>query len=162
MDIICFERILIANLAGRPMADITSLFSKRAFDSEMTRRLGQAYDCVLDALQDCGLPDIDEERVARHVISLAMQGERHVPRLCRETLKALAPSMSVLSRERREDIVYLRLAAKSVKRAVSRVHESIAVLNASVDLIAQVDQQLRAGLIFSSRHGVQHAISMET
>ena len=118
--------------------------------------LGVSIDCSITSsarfCTDCGtvIPSaLAVLSVAQHIISLAMQGERRPAWLCRGALKALAPSMTHVSDEHQEDIAYLRNAAISARRTALKIHESISVLSASLELIAQVDQQLRGHSILS-------------
>jgi hypothetical protein len=64
-------------------------FQDAAFDSEMTKIMGEAFDHACASLHDIGQPDLVKEVIARRIIEVAQTGERDPIRLSERALVAL-------------------------------------------------------------------------
>jgi hypothetical protein len=117
-------------------------FHTNAFEPEMVKRLCDAYDLAMEALQNRGQTDIKPEVVALHVMSLARQGVTNTTSLCLRTLRALSGESAVNADPRSGDIEYLRLVHAATKRTAQQIAHSLASLDASNALIARIDRQL--------------------
>ena len=71
------------------MASSLPFFQDAAFDSEMTRIMGEAFDHACASLHDIGQPDLVREVIARRIIEVAQTGERDPIRLSDRALVAM-------------------------------------------------------------------------
>jgi len=69
--------------------DILPFLNGRAFDEEETRLMSAAFDKARALMHDGGQPALVEELLAKRIIMLAAEGERHVERLARQALERL-------------------------------------------------------------------------
>jgi hypothetical protein len=65
------------------MARVIPLFHPRisAFDPEVTRAMGEAFDQAYRSLLDGGQSDVGKDTVARRIVEVAQTGERDTERL---------------------------------------------------------------------------------
>ena len=68
---------------------INQLLIGPAFDSEMTKNMGEAFDTACNELGGSGQPAVVKEIIAKRIINAARNGERDPHRLCDEALHAL-------------------------------------------------------------------------
>jgi hypothetical protein len=61
----------------------------RAYDPELTRIMGLAFDNALNGLHDSGQPAVVQEIIAKRIVDLAATGERDPVRLAAKALEAL-------------------------------------------------------------------------
>ena len=71
------------------MASSLPFFQDAAFDSDMTRIMGEAFDRACASLHDIGQPDLVREVIARRIIEVAQTGERDPIRLSDRALVAM-------------------------------------------------------------------------
>jgi len=71
------------------MTSITPFLSQHAFDPEITKLMGQAYDAAFGELGDRTPPALLKEIIAKRIIEAAEQGERDPKRLCASALDSL-------------------------------------------------------------------------
>jgi hypothetical protein len=71
------------------MSSHLPFFQDAAFDAEMTRIMGEAFDHACASLHDIGQPDLVREVIARRIIEVAQTGERDPIRLSQRALVAL-------------------------------------------------------------------------
>ena len=71
------------------MASSLPFFQDTAFDSDMTRIMGEAFDHACASLHDIGQPDLVREVIARRIIEVAQTGERDPIRLSARALVAM-------------------------------------------------------------------------
>jgi hypothetical protein len=69
--------------------DIIPFLEDRAFDTETTRVMGEAYEKARAGLHDKGQPHLVQEIVAKRIIDIAATGERNPTELARRALQAL-------------------------------------------------------------------------
>ena len=65
---------------------IVPYLNDAAFDSEITRAMGEAYDRVRKSLHDKGQPGVVQDIIARRIIEIARSGERDPSLLCERVL----------------------------------------------------------------------------
>ena len=71
------------------MNKIIQLFQDTAFDPELIRLMGQAYDKACQAMPASGQPAIVREIMAKEILQAANKGERDPRKLCEQALKAV-------------------------------------------------------------------------
>src|SRR5262249_11679577 len=117
-------------------------FHTNAVETEMAKRLCDAYDVVMEALRDSRQTDTKPEVVALHVMSVARQGVTNTTSLCLRTLRAVSGESAVNAKLRPSDIEYLRCVHAATKRTGQEVAQNLALLDGSNALIARIDRQL--------------------
>jgi len=71
------------------MAGILPFFRGAAFDYDLTRAMGEAFERACRSLHDLGQPDLVRDIIARRIIEVARRGERDPDELCARALQAL-------------------------------------------------------------------------
>jgi hypothetical protein len=74
---------------------IRALLEGAAFDPEVTRVLGEAFDEACCQLNDTGQPEMVREIIARRIIELAYEGERDPVKLSNGALASLGFQLDV-------------------------------------------------------------------
>jgi len=92
LDIVTSQAQAVSMRGGRGPADITPFLKGRAFDSEITRIMGQAFDKATRALHDTGQPALVREVIAKRIIEIAESGVRDPDQLAKRALQALGIS----------------------------------------------------------------------
>ena len=73
----------------RPMASIIPFLRQNAFDPEITKLMGEAFDAACEELGDRAPPALVKEVIAKRIIETAEKGERDPERLRAKALDAL-------------------------------------------------------------------------
>ena len=80
----------VSRSTGRPhLGSAFPLLAGAAFDGELTRVMGEAFDAVCNELHNNGQPSVVHANIARRIIAAAKRGERDPLRLRQAGLSAL-------------------------------------------------------------------------
>jgi hypothetical protein len=63
------------------MGSILPFLGNYAFDANVTRSMGEAYEAACKKLRDNGQPAVVREVIAKRIIAAALLGERDIVRL---------------------------------------------------------------------------------